>query len=208
MLKKIFEKNNCDKNEHMYYEVYEPHLEPLKEEPICILEVGIFKGTSMNSWHEYLPNADLYGIDIFTRLKPENVPALKKDRVHWIQADSTNKTVQDKISDQWGNIKFDVIIDDGLHTPEANAKTFENLMPFLKDDGVFYIEDVWPLDIMTKEKWKHSWMKKNPGKYNMNKWKTFENALEKYRVIKHDLRKVSGIPDSYVYEIRNDRSNR
>ena len=202
MLKKIFAKNKCDKNEHMYYEVYEPYLEPMKEQPIQILEVGIFKGTSLKSWHEYLPNADLYGIDIFTRLKPEDVPILKKDRVHWIQADSMVNSIQDKIIETWGDVKFDVIIDDGLHTPEANAKTFENLMPFLKDDGVFFIEDVWPLDIMTGSEWKHTWLKQRPEKYNMNKWKLFEKAIQVYKVKQHDLRKFSGKQDSYIYEIR------
>jgi hypothetical protein len=202
MLKKILEKHKCDKNEHMYYEVYEPFLEPMKEEQINILEVGIFKGTSINSWHEYLPNAQIYGIDIFTRLKPEDVSALKKDRVHWIKADSMDKFVQNTIREQWGGVEFDVIIDDGLHTPEANAKTFENLAPFLRDDGVFYIEDVWPLDIMSDSEWSHSWMKRNPTKYNMNKWKLFEKAIQGYNVKRHDLRKPSNIPDSYIYEIR------
>ena len=202
MLKKIFAKNKCDKNDHMYYEVYEPHLEPMKEQPIRILEVGIFKGTSMKSWYEYLPNADLYGIDIFTRLKPEDVQILKKDRIHWIQADSMDNSVQDKIIETWDDVKFDIIIDDGLHTPEANAKTFENLIPFLKNDGVFFIEDVWPLDIMTEAEWKHTWLKQRPEKYNMNKWELFEKAIQKYKVKQNDLRKVSGMPDSFIYEIR------
>ena len=186
----------------MYYEVYERHLEPIKEQPIRILEVGIFKGTSMESWYEYLPNADLYGIDIFTRLEPKDVPILNKDRVHWIKADSMNKSIQDEIVETWGGVKFDVIIDDGLHTPEANARTFENLIPFLKDDGAFFIEDVWPLDIMTNVEWKHAWLKQRTEKYNMNKWKIFEKAIQGYKVKQHDLRKFSGKQDSYIYEIR------
>jgi hypothetical protein len=202
MLSKIFEKNKCDKKEHMYYKVYEPYLESKREESLKILEVGIFKGASIDSWHDYLPNAELYGIDIFTRLKPEEVPALKKDRVFWINGDSMNSSIQDKIKNEWGDVKFDVIIDDGLHTPEANAKTFKNLVSFLKDDGVFYIEDVWPLDIMTQEQWNHVWMRKNPTKYNSDKWKLFESSLNGYNVTQHDLRKESNIPDSYIYEIR------
>jgi cephalosporin hydroxylase len=203
MLNKIFEKHACDKaSRHMYYKVYEPHFENKREEPLKILEIGILKGASIDSWHEYLPNAEIYGIDIFTRVKQEDVPALKKDRVFWLKGDSMDSSIQDKIKKQWGDIKFDVIIDDGLHTPEANSKTLKNLMPFLKDDGVFYIEDVWPLDIMTPEQWNHSWMKKNSTKYNMTKWKMFENAIKEYKVAHHDLRSYTNIFDSYIYEIR------
>jgi hypothetical protein len=201
MLKDIFRKYRCDKKDHMYYEVYEKWFENKKNEPLNILEIGIFKGVSMDAWREYLPNANIFGIDVFTRLKPEEVPALKKDRVHWLKSDSTKNSVQSAIKEKWGDVIFDVIIDDGLHTPEANANTFENLIPLLKDDGVFYIEDIWPLDIMTDQEWKHSWMARNKAKYNMDKWKVFENALVGYNVERIDLRKESAIPDSYIFKV-------
>ena len=203
LLKQIFEKYKCDKADHLYHEVYQPHFEPIKDQPLKILEVGIFKGVSMDSWHEYLPNATIYGIDIFTRLSPDQIPALKKDRIQWAFCDSTSDSVYQTITDKWGDdIKFDAIIDDGLHTPFANAKTFENLISFLKDDGVFYIEDVWPLDIMSEQEWNHSWMKKNKDKYNMKMWEVFAASVSDYKVVQHDLRKPSAIPDSYIYEIR------
>lgn len=201
MLKDIFRKYKCDKEDHMYHEVYEKWFENKKDEPLNILEIGIFKGVSMDAWHEYLPNANIFGIDVFTRLKPEEVPALKKDRVHWLKSDSTKNSVQSAIKEKWGDVKFDVIIDDGLHTPEANAKTFENLILFLKDDGVFYIEDVWPLDIMKNQEWKHSWMARNKAKYNMDKWKVFEDSIVGYRVERIDLRKESAILDSYIFKV-------
>ena len=203
LLKEIFEKYNCDKAGHLYHEVYQPHFEDIKDKPLKILEVGIFKGVSMDSWRDYLPNATIYGLDIFTRLSPDQIPALKKDRIEWAFCDSTGNDVSQTIVKKWGEeIKFDVIIDDGLHTPIANAKTFENLIPFLDDSGVFFIEDVWPLDIMTQDEWNHSWMKRNKDKYNMQAWNVFENSISSYKVTQHDLRKASNIPDSYIYEIR------
>ena len=33
-------------------------------------------------------------------------------------------------------------MDDGDHTPEANKMTLLNFLPYLKDDGVYVIEDV------------------------------------------------------------------
>lgn len=202
-LNDLFKKYNCDKSEdkHGYVKEYQKCLEPLREKEINVLEVGVWKGTSVSALHDYLPKAEIYGLDIFTRVPVEDVPVLKRDRVQWLKADSTSKNIQASIKEKWRDVKFDVIIDDGLHTPEANAKTFENLIPFLKDDGVFYIEDVWPLDIMTEQEWKHSWISKNKGKYNMNKWKVFEKAIEGYNVERIDLRKESNMPDSYIFKI-------
>ena len=44
-------------------------------------------------------------------------------------------------------LKFDkphLIIDGGLHTLEANSKTFRALYPLLEDGGFFVIEDLTP----------------------------------------------------------------
>ena len=37
---------------------------------------------------------------------------------------------------------FDIIIDDGLHTEEANIGTFFTFEPYLKSGGVYIIEDI------------------------------------------------------------------
>lgn len=206
MLNKLFMKYKCDKStkHHHYVTEYESHLAPIKEDPINILEIGVWKGTSLSAFHEYLPNANVYGVDVFTRVSPDDVPILKEDRVHWMKADSTKKEVKEKVLEKWPGIKFDVIIDDGLHTPEANQKTFENFIEFLKDDGVYYIEDAWPIDIMTSKELKHNWILKNEDKYNMLKMLPFLNTIEKYNVERIDLRKTSKLPDSYIFKITNE----
>jgi cephalosporin hydroxylase len=38
--------------------------------------------------------------------------------------------------------EMDVIIDDGLHTLEGNLQTLQILFPYLKEGGVYVIEDV------------------------------------------------------------------
>jgi tRNA G46 methylase TrmB len=66
-LLKIFDKHDCDKGsrKHFYNEVYEPHFEKVRNDPINILEIGVFLGESTAAFHEYFPNANIYGIDIF-----------------------------------------------------------------------------------------------------------------------------------------------
>jgi cephalosporin hydroxylase len=38
----------------------------------------------------------------------------------------------------------DVIIDDGLHTKEAQIATLRNFFPALRAGGLYVVEDVWP----------------------------------------------------------------
>ena len=200
MLEEIFKKYNCDKLRHHYHKVYEKDFASLRNENINILEVGIWKGTSHSTWHEYFPNAQIYGIDIFSRMKPEDVKILSEERVHWLKADTTHKETYDIVK-EWG-VQFDIIIDDGRHTPEANANTFINLIDFLKEDGSYYIEDVWPLDIMTEKEWNHRWIKSNRSRYNMENWNIMEKSLQNYKVERIDLRASSNILDSYILKIK------
>ena len=45
-----------------------------------------------------------------------------------------------------GNIKFDVILDDGFHQYEANICFFENSINHLNTDGIYIIEDIFYKD--------------------------------------------------------------
>jgi 23S rRNA U2552 (ribose-2'-O)-methylase RlmE/FtsJ len=202
-LRKILDDNGSDKSKkHLYDFIYESYLAPLREEPITFLEVGIFRGESIKAWLEYFPKASVHGIDLFDRIKPEDVEILKDKRVHWIESDSTDKNLPNLIKEQWGDIKFDVIIDDGLHTPEANEKTFLNLIEFLKSDGVYFIEDVFPLHMMTNKQLQHSWIKNHPNDFTKEKMLSLLKALSVYDTVWHDNRNFSKQPDSVIARIK------
>jgi len=127
---------------------------------------------------------------------------LKDDRVKWLKSDSTNIAVRDQIKKEWPRIRFDIIIDDGLHTPDANAKTLHNLFPLLKKNGSFYVEDVWPLDIMTTEEMQHWWVQKHPERYNILEMNKFTKEIEGKDIKRFDLRAKSGQPDSYIIRVK------
>ena len=110
--------------------------------------------------------------------------------------------VEIKIKKEWGDIKFDFMIDDGLHTPEANALTFQNFSPFLKESGIYYVEDAWPLDIMTMDEMSLDWIKDRSDRYNMLKMNTFFSAIKDFKHERFDLRKDKGIPDSYIFRMQ------
>lgn len=202
MLKNIFNKNKCDKSsKHSYDLIYEKDFEKIKSMPLNVLEIGIFRGESISSWVEYFPNARIYGIDIFDRVGASDIEVLKHPRVKYLKADSTSFQLTSDIKDAWQEVQFDIIIDDGLHTPAANKSTLENLITFLKPDGYYYIEDIWPLDEMTDLQMQHPWIQSHGTDYTKDKMQEFLNSLENYTVTKFDNRQLTNEPDSYIYRI-------
>ena len=198
----LFNKHNCDKaSKHLYHTVYVPELEKYKDAEINFLEVGVFKGASLRAWLEFFPNATFYGIDIFTRVNPKDIDVLNHPRVKWLKADSTKIDTIALIRETWPGVKFDVIIDDGLHTPRANADTFGNLINFLKEDGIYFIEDVWPLDEMNSKDMKDPWVQNHSKELNVFEMNYFLNKVKDYKMERFDLRMVSKHPDSYIIKI-------
>lgn len=203
MLKELFNKYGCDKaKKHHYHTVYQPEFESLQNESINILEIGVFKGESASAWIDFFPNATVYGLDIFVRVSAEDIPILQHPRVKWLKGDSTHPSVSGAIQKAWPDVQFDIIIDDGLHTPEANAQTFKNLFPFVKSTGSYYVEDVWPLDIASQKDLQHYWLQKSPDIYNMLKMNMFLNEIDDKQVERFDLRKLSGQGDSYIIKVQ------
>lgn len=203
-LAKLFNKYNCDKaSKHLYHTVYGPELEHLRDKPINILEVGVFKGASTAAWLEYFPQATIYGLDVFTRVEPKDIPVLNDPRVKWLKGDSTSIDVITSIKQAWPRIRFDVIIDDGLHTPRANASTLGNLFGLLKTNGIYFIEDVWALDQMTSKQLNDPWIQGHSKDLNHLENQHFLNVLADKNVTRFDLRDKSNHPDSYIIKVMN-----
>ncbi len=199
-LQQIFDKYNCDKGSarHRYDRVYEPALNHLRNKKFSMLEIGIFKGSGLKAWLDFFPIVDLVGIDIFTRVKAKNIPVLNDSRVSWFECDSIEGVPLEFVEE---NKKFDVIIDDGLHSHYAQRKTFENFIPFLKDDGVYFIEDVWPFDRMTAKQKQSNWILKHPDWFSDNDYKDLLNAVSTYNTVFHDIR-AGHSSDTFIIEVR------
>jgi hypothetical protein len=199
-LKSLFDKHNCDKAEkHNYHKVYGPEFVKRRDLNINILEIGIFKGASTRSLLEYFPNANFYGIDIFERVPMDSIDIYSNPRVSWIKGDSMSTKVD------WG-VMFDFIIDDGAHWPDANRLTFLNFIQYLKEDGVYWIEDVFPLDKLRKNisKRDSKWLKERSNLYCLKSHEELLHTLQRYRYIERDHRNLTGHEDSFVYEIRKN----
>ena len=192
IMEELFKKYGCEKIWHSYSELYEADFEQLRQKQINILEVGTFRGERINVWLEYFTNANIYTIDTFERVSPEALPMLNNGRVKYAKLDSTSAECNAHFK-ALGQ-KFDFIIDDGLHTPEAQRLTFENLIEFT---DTYYIEDVWNLD---KVKMSHPWIKSHANDFTSEKWNKLLESINRYTVTHHDWISKKK-QDSYILKV-------
>lgn len=122
---------------HSYLPIYEKRFRN-KRSNISLLEIGVYHGHSLKMWEEYFDNSEIIGID--TNLKQMKFP-IGELKLH--ECDATDSS---KLQKLFNNKKFDYIIDDGSHLVQHQLKSFQILFPFLKEGGVYFIEDVDNLD--------------------------------------------------------------
>jgi len=142
---------------HNYTTVYYSLFKPLKEKPLRVFELGLGTnntdvlsnmgphgrpGASLYGWAEFFPSAAIFGADIDKRI------LFTTPRIKTYFCDQTVPTI---IADLWNepDLKedFDIIIEDGLHTYDANVCFFENSIHKLKPNGYYIIEDISNKDL-------------------------------------------------------------
>ena len=123
---------------HSYTYFYEKYLEPIRDNELLILEIGLCDGKSLKTWYEYLPNSIIIGLDIDDKLEHNNdrVFTFKLDQSKPDQLESFAKECKEK------GYKFDMILDDGSHHMLDQQITLGYLFPILKSGGLFFIEDL------------------------------------------------------------------
>lgn len=121
---------------HNYTPIYESLLEPLRDEPITLLELGWgghddpdAGGASARMWREYLPHARIVVVDIAAK---NNVP----DGIEFHQLSQADPNIAARLGDT-----FDVIIDDASHLSSLTIASFQLLWPALADGGLYIVED-------------------------------------------------------------------
>jgi len=105
------------------------------------MTVNGMPGASLRVWRDYFKNAQIYGADIDKDI------LFQEDRIKTYYVDQLNTP---SIENMWKNIginNFDIIIDDGLHTTDANINLFINSFNKLKKNGIYIIEDVHILEL-------------------------------------------------------------
>ena len=128
---------------HNYADFYEMIFGGMRMQVANVLECGIGRGGSLRAWQEYFPNAQITGIDI------DETQLFADERIETHQVDQTDPASIAEFLAQVNNRKFDIIIDDGLHTYESGVTFFDNIIDNLTDGGIYIIEDL-PSDLFCK----------------------------------------------------------
>ncbi|MFY2861413.1 class I SAM-dependent methyltransferase [Mycobacterium sp. THU-M104] len=128
-----------------YLPVYESALAGFRSRPVRMLEIGVFRGGSLQMWRRYLHlESIVVGIDIDTSTKQFDNPG---QRIHVRIGDQTDTRFLQTVIDEFG--PFDIILDDGSHMNSHIAQTFRYLFPHgLASAGIYIVEDIhanyWP----------------------------------------------------------------
>ena len=137
-LKKYFTNNEgglIDKWTH-YFEIYDNYFSHYRNSQLCILEIGVSQGGSLQMWKKYFgKQCKVYGVDINPQCKE-----LEEEQIEIIIGDQEDKkfllSLKNKIP------KIDILIDDGGHTMNQQINTFEILFPHINKNGIYLCEDL------------------------------------------------------------------
>ena len=140
---RVMTKNGSDKGKgaHNYTTVYSVLFKQFEDQPIRIFELGLAivgrPGASLRGWRELFPNAHVYGADI------DRSVLLQEDRIETFYCDQLDKrSIRELWSQPTLQSKFDLIVEDGLHTFEGNISFLENSIESLRPGGIYVIEDI------------------------------------------------------------------
>lgn len=158
----LFNKYGSDKDRNGYSHLYSILFDNLKNDKLNVLEIGIgtmiqnarssmkgympdtyVPGASLRAWNDYFTNSRIYGFDI------QEDTQFNENRINTYICDSTNPENVNNLMKQL-QIEFDIIIDDGYHLDDAQRRTLTNFFPYLKEGGIYVIEDIYPGSNITR----------------------------------------------------------
>jgi hypothetical protein len=122
---------DTDKDEG-YIATYEAAFAGLRDEPIRLLELGVYTGGSLLMWADFFPRATITGLD-------QRAVEIGHPRIRVVQGDQADTALLTSIAPPQG---FDVIVDDASHLAGPTAASFWHLFEHhLRPGGIYAIED-------------------------------------------------------------------
>jgi hypothetical protein len=121
---------------HNYLPRYAHVFDAIRHDVRVMVEIGVQTDVSVKTWKDYFPNAHIIGLDI----DPE-CSKFAEDRVEILIGDQRDPSFLLDAIKHIGQ-PIDIVVDDGLHTPDAIMASFKYLYPALSSYGIYAIEDV------------------------------------------------------------------
>ena len=138
-----------------YTPIYSALFKERYEQPLRILELGLgtnnpdapssmgvfgMPGASLRGWRELFPTAEVFGADIDRGI------LFQEDRIKTFYCDQLDRA---SIRELWSQPDLqggmDIIIEDGLHTFDANVTFLEESLTQLRPGGIYITEDIGSL---------------------------------------------------------------
>lgn len=170
-----------------YFDIYDECFRRYIANSPYVLEIGVQNGGSLQILNKYLKNATLYGVDI----DPKVINLNLEPNIHLF---NFNITDEKAINQNFKNLNFDIIIDDGSHICSDIIQTFKLFFSRLKPGGVFLIEDLHT-----------SYWESHGGSYlgadsAIEFFKKFADLLNFYHIKDHHFEKNFSLEDRYIFE--------
>jgi hypothetical protein len=147
-LSKLAKVYNTDKfRGHYYAPHYQTHFQRFRNKKVRMLEIDVGGyenpkkgGNSLRMWKKYFPKGRINAIDLYDK------SFLEEKRIRIFQGSQVDQPFLEKVVTETGPL--DLIIDDGSHINEHVITSFQVLFPYLKDGGIYVVEDTqtsyWP----------------------------------------------------------------
>lgn len=149
-------------SQHSFTEFYDSFFEKYIGRKQNILEIGVYNGASLKMYDDYFNgDCEIYGIDI-----NKNCKKFENNNTHIFILDQGNRKEIEDFKSKIGDVRFDVILDDGSHHSEHQMISMANLFDLLKDDGIYIIEDLHGMVLFNEKIKDSSWF-----------WLNFKNNL-------------------------------
>ena len=116
---------------------YERFFLPFVNDPVRLLELGVFRGGSLYLWRDFFKNGFIVGLDATVASIDDST-----GRIRIYQGLQQDKDLLDRLRRECAPDGFDVIIDDASHVGELTRISFWHLFEHhLKPGGLYVIED-------------------------------------------------------------------
>jgi hypothetical protein len=131
---------------HFYALLYQPLLEPLRDQRFDLLEIGLDTASqhtgapadapSLRVWREFFPYATLHGYDI------NDFSFLDLPGTRTFQGDQSSPEDLNRFLHAHGHPSFALAIDDGSHVPAHQQASLAHLFEQVAPGGLYLIEDI------------------------------------------------------------------
>lgn len=119
-----------------YFEVYDRHFSKYRNQAPVVMEIGVFKGGSLQMWKDYFgEGARIIGVDI-----DETTKDFEEKQISIEIGSQEDRDFLKRLREKYPRV--DILIDDGGHTMNQQITTFEEMFPHISYGGTYLCEDL------------------------------------------------------------------